>query len=117
MEGAIAYLHQKYKSFHCSDIIYRTNLIAQNVISDDFSQSNAIAIIYHKIYWVTNVAGGTITFLDQFAAPIFITPNAVGTNCWADMPLVRNGAKLFVQASPSILNTIPFSIAFQFITL
>jgi hypothetical protein len=115
MEGAIKYLLQQYPNCHFSEINYLTSNVAANIISSDYSQQDAIAILYHNIYWVVNVTGGTITFNDQYNNPMFITPNSSVCASWAPIPMVRKGATVLVSASPSVIGTIPFSISFQYI--
>jgi hypothetical protein len=124
MEGVMKYLEQELKHYpdhHWSQMMYLTSAnfpgggVAKPVINQDYSQQNAIFIVYHNLWWIPNPADTYVYFTDQFTNIIWTQGVAnVGTN-YAPIYQAQKSSKVNVNGFSSGNNIMTMSISFQYI--
>ncbi len=115
--GLQKHIEHFYPKAIFSEVIYLgTN---NKKIVADYTNENAIAILYHYLYWVPDFAGGglTNTFIDQYNNTLFYSLDPAGgatktaAMCWSPLPLIRKGASILINNT----NCSYFAISFQYL--
>ena len=109
--GALQHIAQHYKNATFSEVYYYQSVAG--IVEANFNQLGARCIFMQVLYWTPTGSAAPFNFLDQFGKILLQTfDDAVGIPTWFPITQVKQGPLLKVSSS---LNTINFSISFQYI--
>ena len=114
MAGIDQHIRQKYPTAILSETYFLQSVAGTGFVQKDFSDTGAIAILVHNIYWVTTNSAAPFTFTDFTGLVMFTIFDSDELPNVIPVEMCRQGQILKITSS---LPAIIFSVSFQYFTL